>query len=410
MQSDIRSMDDGEAAIRLIIELSCALHRYGVAAHDLEEAMCETAETLGVQASYFATPTSIFIAFGDTAEQRTSLLRVSPGEVNLGKLANLHVLQRRLADGEMLAKEGLEETRRVLNSRPRYNWGHNVAAFGMATGTAAVFFGGGWDEVLLAFAVGLILGGLSWLTSGSPAAQRLFLPVASFSASLLSLSAGLMFADMTSGIITVSSLIILIPGLSLTVAMSELSTQNLASGTARFAGALAQFMIIGFGVALARSLFALVAEPAANVPGDELGLPYVILSVAIASLAFTILFQARPRDFVWVMLAGFVAFFCAKLGVRVLGPLAGPSFAAAALGLLSNELSRRLQHPAAITLVPGLLLLVPGSIGFNSIAALLNGKALESFESAYSMVLVAAAIVAGLLLANLISHLRPSTG
>jgi uncharacterized membrane protein YjjB (DUF3815 family) len=165
-------------------------------------------------------------------------------------------------------------------------------------------------------------------------------------------------------------------------------------------------MIIGFGVALGRSLVALVAEPAANVPGDELALPYVILSVAIASLAFTVLFQARPRDFVWVMLAGFVAFFSAKLGVKALGPLAGPSFAAATLGLLSNELSHRLQHPAATTLVPGLLLLVPGSLGFNSIAALLDGQALESFESAYTMVLVAAAIVAGLLLANLVAHLH----
>ena len=102
-------------------------------------------------------------------------------------------------------------------------------------------------------------------------------------------------------------------------------------------------------------------------------------------------------------MAGFLAFFGAKTGVQILGPLAGPSLAAVLLGVVSNAIGRIFRQPASVTLVPGLLLLVPGSVGFQSITNLLNEEPVRSFESVFTMVLIAAAIVTGLLLANVIA-------
>ena len=149
-------------------------------------------------------------------------------------------------------------------------------------------------------------------------------------------------------------------------------------------------------------MVALFASPVANPAGPSLPLVFLVVSLLFASVAFTILFQARPRDFFWIALAGFIAFFTSKYSVQYLGPLAGPSLAAATLGCLSNLLCRWRRQPVSITLVPGLLLLVPGSLGFHSIAALLDKQLINSFESAFTMVLVAAAIVSGLLFANLV--------
>lgn len=390
------------AATQLVIELSRALHSYGVAAHDLEESMSDMAASLGLQAAYFATPTSIFIAFGGSSEQRTALLRVHPGDVNLEKLGELFVLQQGILNSEIGVKDGLSRLQIILSKPPRYGKFVSTVAFGLATCSAAVFFGGGVEEMMASLAIGLIIGTLACLTSSNRAAGPLLLPAASVLASMIASGLAFMSPNVTSGIVTVSSLIILIPGLGLTIAMNELATQNLASGTARLAGALSQLLIIGFGVALGRSVVALVAEPIANPAGPAMPLAWLVVSLLVASVSFTVLFQARRRDVVWITIAGFIAFFTSKYSVQYLGPLAGPSLAAATLGCLSNLLSRWRRQPVSITLVPGLLLLVPGSLGFNSIAALLDRQLINSFESAFTMVLVAAAIVSGLLFANLV--------
>lgn len=387
----------------LIVDLSSALHTFGVAAHDLEESMTETAAALGITASFFATPTSIFISFGTFPDQQTTLLRVRPGDVNLEKLEQLYELNRNIVFGVVSVQEGLHRVGEILAKPARYGSAVSVLAFALATSTAAVIFGGGVEELLASLVIGALIGLLARFTSGHSAAQPLFLPAASLLASVIATVLGIISEDITSGIVTVSSLIILIPGLSLTIAMNELATQNLASGTARIAGSLSQLLIIGFGVALGRSVVSIIANPVSNLPGESLPLPMTVFSLFFAALAFTILFQAPPRDFIWIALAGFIAFFSSQYSVKFLGPLAGPSLAAAVLGCLSNMLSRWRKQPVSVTLVPGLLLLVPGSLGFRSISALLDKQMINSFESAFTMVLVAASIVAGLLFANLVT-------
>lgn len=401
--------DTNNAAL-VIIELANALHTYGVAAHDLEESMAETAAAVGIDAKYFATPTSIFIAFGDAVDHRTTLIRVPPGEVNLVKLCELHALQACLTGGSLSTDDGLARVRAIVGRPDRYGWSLTIPATGVAAATASTFFGGGWHEFVLAGLLGIVVGCLGWLTSRHPHTRNLLAPSASLLVALVAFSLSTISPDVTSGIVTVSALILFIPGLTLTIAMNELATQNLVSGSARFAGAMAQLMIIGFGVALGRSLVAIVAEPVRNPVGEGLGLLITVVSLVLATLALSVIFQARPRDFPLICIAGLLAFFGAKGGVEVLGPLAGPSLAAFALGAVSNTVARMRRQPASVTLVPGLLLLVPGSIGFNSITELLENEPVNSFESAFTMVLVAAAIVSGLLLANVVMPRRnPAT-
>lgn len=387
---------------QIVIELSSALHMYGVAAHDLEASMAETAQAMGVSAEFFATPTSIFIAFGNAGQHQTTLLRVSPGDVNLDKLCSLYSVQEELTEGSLKADDALTRVRDIVSKSARYGWGWLVPANGLTAAIAVPFFGGGWDEVAISGVLGLIVGCLAWLTSRHARTRNLLAPAASLVVSMAASASSAFLPDTASGIVTVSSLILLIPGLSLTVAMNELATQNLASGTARFIGAMSQMMLLGFGVALGRSLVAIVVEPVGNPPGEGLALPYVIGSLFLASMAFTILFQARPQDWPLICGAGFLAFFGAKTGVQILGPLAGPSLAAALLGVTSNVIARLRRKPASVTLVPGLLLLVPGSVGFTSIINLLDQEPARSFESAFKMVLIAASIVTGLILANVL--------
>ncbi|MGH9753013.1 MAG: threonine/serine exporter family protein, partial [Blastocatellia bacterium] len=68
-------------AAGFVLRLGRALHVYGIPAHRLEEVMEKAAERLGLQGQFFSTPTAIFASFGRQDEQRTFLMRVTPGEV-----------------------------------------------------------------------------------------------------------------------------------------------------------------------------------------------------------------------------------------------------------------------------------------------------------------------------------------
>ena len=85
-------------ASHFILHLAKALHAHGYSAHRLEEVLGEVSARLGVEAQFFTTPTSIFAAFGPPDQQRTHLLRVQPGEPNLGHLSRLDAVDVRQAD------------------------------------------------------------------------------------------------------------------------------------------------------------------------------------------------------------------------------------------------------------------------------------------------------------------------
>ena len=105
-------------------------------------------------------------------------------------------------------------------------------------------------------------------------------------------------------------------------------------------------------------------------------------------------------------IAAIVALYSARLGALALGDQIGIAFAAVCVGTLSNLFARLADRPAAIVTLPGLLILVPGSVGFRSLAAFLDNDTLGGIQTAISVFIIAVSIVVGLLLANIIVQPR----
>ena len=78
-----------------------------------------------------------------------------------------------------------------------------------------------------------------------------------------------------------------------------------------------------------------------------------------------------------------------------------------ALGCVSTLLARASGGPAAVPLLPGLLLLVPGSLGLRSLQAFVGSDIPLGIESAFLMMILAISLVTGLFLANLTLRPRP---
>ena len=98
--ADVPAQDQAAAlrtAESFIMRLAETLHAYGTPAHRLEEVVVLCAQRLGTEAHVFATPTGITFSFGPRDNQRVSVTRVEPGEVNLERLVQLdEILEDRL--------------------------------------------------------------------------------------------------------------------------------------------------------------------------------------------------------------------------------------------------------------------------------------------------------------------------
>lgn len=392
--------------IGFVLRLARALHSYGVPAHRLEDVLNSAAAKLGLEGQFFSTPTSIFAGFGPQDAQHTFLIRVEPGGVDLGKLAELDTVAVRVLRSKLAPHEGSAQIDEILAAPPRYGGVLTTLAYGLASAAASRFLGGGWKEIGLSAALGGLIGLLSLLSGRQPAIGRVFEPLAAFSVTLLAALFSLLVGPYAVANATLAGLIVLMPGLTLTVAMIELSTQHLASGTARLSAAFVVFLGMGFGVALGNTL---VVKLFGTAPfARALALPgwTLWLAVVLMALAFTVLLRAKARDAVWIVLSGALAFAGSQLGARWFGADLGVFVGALTVGVASRSYARLLDRPALITQVPGLLLLVPGSVGFRGLAALLDKQVISGVDTTFKMILTAVALVAGTLIANILAPMR----
>ncbi|MBC7541515.1 MAG: threonine/serine exporter family protein [Candidatus Sericytochromatia bacterium] len=388
------------AAIEFVLALAQALHRYGASAYRLEAGIKDVAHTLGLEVRLFSTPTAIMASFGPLHAEKTCLVRVEPGEINLGKLAMLYDVTSQFVQGTVTVPDALAVVTAIIAADPRYRFVIHMVCSGLASAAAAGFFGGGWLEIQVALGIGMVVGAVSRLSNRSTDTGHLLEPVAATLAALLSVAASRWFGPVETFVTTLAGVITLLPGMGFTTAMTELATNNLASGTARFAGAFVQLSGLGVGIALG---MAIASRWAPAVVADGLvvwPLGMLALAVIVSSLAYSVILRARPRDTGWILAAGVLAYSGALVGQSLIGPELGALLGAFVVAFASNLRGRLLDQATAVTLVPGILMLVPGSLGMRSVMAMWQNDVDSGVSAAFRMAFVATALVAGILLAN----------
>lgn len=392
------------AAVSFVLRLVRALHGYGESAQRVEDVVEAMAERLALRgAQVFSTPTSIMASFGPLGRQRTHMLRVRPGEVNLGKLADVEQVAIDVARGRRTPAEGGAEIERVAAAPPRYGAALTILAFGLSSGAACQFLGGGVNEVPVATLLGLGIGFFMQFAAGIPRLGGVSEPLAAFFVSLCAVGLARVFGPLSVLVATVAGLIVLIPGLTFTTALSELVTRHLSSGTARLSGAVVSFLAIAFGVALGNRVGAALFGTAAAAAPVLLPSWAGWVALVIAPLCFVVIFRADYRDAPWIIAGGALGVIGGRIGAAQLGVELGAFVGSFAVALASTLYERLRKRPAAVVLVPGLLLLVPGTVGFRSVTSLMERQALAGIETAFSMALTAIALVAGLLVAGVVA-------
>lgn len=397
---------DPDHRVGFLLSLARALHAHGTSTQWSEQVLNEASARLGIIGQFFVTPTSIFSAFGPQVNQRTYLMRVEPGETDLGRLARIDNVVVEVIAGRLTPAEGSARLGEIEHAPSPWSTPVTTLAYATASGAACRFLGGGTAEILVATALGLITGLLAIFAGRLPAVSRVFTPLASFVAAFLAAAGASVLGGYSPSVAMLAGLIVLLPGMMLTTAMSELAANHLSAGTARLSGAFIVFISLAVGVAFGQRVAVEILGPAPLVIPTPLPGGTIWLALVVAALSFAVLLRALPRDILWIVLAGAVGLLGSRLGSGLMGAEFGVFLGALTVGVGSNLFARGTNRPAAITMVPGTLLLVPGSVGFRSVTAMLEREVVSGIDTLFSMLLLAISLVAGLFFANLVAPER----
>ncbi len=408
MEKDNLSKEILNEKIDYLLELGKALHEYGMSAQRIEAAMYETAKNLGVDnASFFSTPTYLNMAVTGDFGQIHRSQRVNPSDVELDKLCKVDYLTDQVAKKEMKLKDASKKLAEIRSQPPRYGNLLTVLSYGVSSSSIAIVLQGSLYDSLLAFFLGIITGFMTLISSKYYSAAQIYEAIVSFTLTVFSLViADRFILHLNSQIIIMSGLIVLLPGLGMTVAMMELATQNLVSGTARFMGSMITLLKITFGVALGVKACALFKIEPIAIEVSKTSLPLFYMAIIFAALAFTIKFRISIKDYFWVLLSALVSVGSAKFGREVFGPEIGAFVGGTAVSALSNLFARVFNRPASLLLLPGIIILVPGSVGYKTFTLFFNHNVLGAMSTGFTTIMIAISLVAGVFFGNILINPR----
>jgi uncharacterized membrane protein YjjP (DUF1212 family) len=393
-----------DAAVELIVGFARAGHDAGYPTADLEERVGALAGSLGFEdAQVSATPTIVDVSLGAVPVQRSFTLRVRPTSVDLDAIARLDDLVQDVLDERIGPDEALVPLSEVEGRPLDWRWPVRLGAYALAGAAVAPVLGGGWRDVLASAASGLIVGAI--VLAARRAAIRAEPMLAPFAAVAASFTAALIAElgpKISPDLVTLAALVTFLPGMALTIGMRELATEHLQSGVANTASALVQLLGLVFGVGVGRSIAASwFGAPQQQVIHQSFSSVYV-LAAAAAGLAFTVTLRAPLSSAPIMCSAAILAILVNAAGKALLGAPAGIFVAALALGVVGGVLSVRLRRSPLVFIVPGILMLVPGSAGFSSLLQLLVGQTVSGIGAGFNTFVTAMAIAYGLMVSAVV--------
>jgi len=393
--------------VKFILRFGTALHSAGSPAHTLEATMQDMCQQLGIRGTFISQPTAILSSFNNGEEEIVKIQRVEPMGVHLGKLSKLDEVSRQVIRNEISYEEGYQNLNNILEERESFNRLERLLFFLFSSAGFMVLFGGTWSDLIAAMIVGGLMGLMS-ITKPIGIAGQLFEAVVAVVASLTTYLFAKLFPGLNVAVIIISSLIIFMPGLFITIAIAEIATNNLVSGTARLVGGVMILLKLTFGVFIGGKIASWFQFSPLDVQLGQIPYWLTYLTLPVTAFMSVINFKANRVDWKWVTVAGIYGYVCSKLGSHYLGAELGLFFGGICVGAMSNIFARLKDKPSSIFQWPGIILLVPGSVGYRSMNSLFERDVLAGLDTAFSMVTLAMALVVGIFFGNIIIKPRRS--
>lgn len=401
-----------EERARFITDFARRLHLAGVSAARLEGAVRATATAIGVDCEIWSSPTGILLSIGEPGDaasgHETRVLRLEPAEPNLSDLVTLDEIADEVIAGRVGVVEASTRLRaldRAPDPRQRV-W--TVVAFGLAAAAVAGLLRTSWMDIAVAGSLGMIIGMVMVGSGPRPHLSAASEAIAAIVATVLAAGFAHFVAPLSIQTVVIAALIVLMPGLTLTTAVTDLASGQLVTGTARFAGAMVVLFKLTFGsIAGAQIVNALGWIPR-TAPAMVLPALVEVIATVAAAFSFAILFRTARRDLPLVMASAALGYVLTRVASNWFAPSGGVDYAGAVffssliMAALANLYGRAAGRPGTLVRLPAIMLLVPGSVGFRGLASLMERDYTLGMETGVAVLSALVALMAGLLFGSVL--------
>ena len=393
--------------VRFLKRFARQLHAAGVPAHQFERMITALADKLGFDCQALSAPTSIFLSFhyqdddDDSRPIPMQLDRMSPPSINLGNTAELYHIGNCLLDDEISVEDACVELRDWQPEQLYPLW-LQIICWGLTGGTVAVMLSSSWVGIASASLAGALIG-LLVTQAGEAVREGGLEAIAALFSTFLVFAVNRFVPGLDVFVVIMSSLIVLIPGLSLTTAVAELSTDHLASGSARLAGALITLLKLSLGVLIGTVIVGWFGWTAGTEPVSPLSAPpdwFRWPALLAAAFSFGVLFSVRKKDFHIAMLAAIISYLISRAGVAAGGLEFGVLLASMSIAIFANLYGRIYKLTGNLIRIPGIILLVPGTIGYHGATALFLDGGANLTDTTLLALRLLISLVGGLLFGN----------
>ena len=248
---------DYEALLNMAAELGDQLMYSGGEIYRVEESARRLLHAYGLEEpEVFAIPNCVIVSVSTPdGHPITRMRRVPAHGTDIELLERCNSLCRRLCAETPPVEEAQALIFALAENMPRYSPRQILLGYGLAPAFFAPLFGGGPAELAAAFLCGLVVG-VCLLYGGRFLGATAFFRTAASSAAAALLALLLVRAGLGESvdIVTISALMVLVPGVALTNAMREIMAGDTFSGLSRTADAILVASAIALGAAAGQAL------------------------------------------------------------------------------------------------------------------------------------------------------------
>ncbi|MCO4795597.1 MAG: threonine/serine exporter family protein [Bacteriovoracaceae bacterium] len=394
----------GSIKTNFIIKLATTLHQSGTSTPELERELISVCDALGVKGSFLISPTSISLTLEEANEVVSQNLRVFPGSVDLYKLNQLKGLVNQLGNEGLAVEQAYDMLQKIKGERGTYSLFLTILSFSIVATCLVIFMQGKLVDMAAACVCGALVA-VMVINIKSIRLEPIKETIIAFFVSTTAFAIHYFEPQVNVNIVTLSSLIILIPGLGLTISISELASKHFASGTARLMGAIVEFSKLGAGIIAAYHLASYFDFPSMNQPLVEYSIYIKALVVLICSSATSIVFNANTKDIPWILGGALFTMLFLDFAGNFLSSNLSIFLASFFAGLLSNVFALKFNKNSSTILLPSIIFLVPGVLGIKSLQLLVEQNFGLGLGEVAKTITIAILIVSGIFFADAI---RPS--
>lgn len=370
----------------------CA-HKYGSSSIRIEGYLKSLAELFGYRAQVESFPDQLQIALTriDNGWQKSDFFQVA-GDVELHKLSLIGDVVTKLEKGRVSPAAAVRHLKAIDTMQPEWDshqvlFGYVAVAFGLPG-----IIGGNWLDTLFASMLSTLTFFIVQSSSRWNVRLQPWIPlVSTFSVGLLTAVVSTWLPAINSVIVIVSATAIILPGYSISLGVSELAATRWRSGWVNLSmGMLCMTkMVIGAWASL-NLVYPSIALSVSPYSVPSVNEYWFVILFPILMVGLNVVFQVSRRDFLWVTLVAVIAFAVYLMGGKLSGTHLGALLGSLIAVLLAGEWSTRTGRPSSVIMVPVVVMLVSGTIGFRGLINITDGDVtlgLEQFSQTFTVAL-----------------------